>query len=275
MIDRQDLFEFVPPNFSTEATALVIGEEKYLPPLRELMPAAKIFFMTEETSTQLKNFCDALNVKILVGDYQRGALPNETKIFDVIIADDCLTHSRDVYPTLAELNNLLTYSGFLVTKFFNARFIGMLENLRRGRFPTNEKIFWAKWDVVKLFHDAFFKEIHFLPKGKVDANVEEWLNFGFENFSEDLLTKIWLVKACKCTAEVAALKEFFSEETRAELSRLLHRVDFGIDVDENISRIKKIRQRERIFDEYFTDFVNQVVFHEDARKIILERTQAK
>ena len=114
-----------------------------------------------------------------------------------------------------------------------------------------------------------------MPKGKVDANVEEWLNFGFENFSEDLLTKIWLVKACKCTAEVAALKEFFSEETRAELSRLLHRVDFGIDVDENISRIKKIRQRERIFDEYFTDFVNQVVFHEDARKIILERTQAK
>ena len=90
-----------------------------------------------------------------------------------------------------------------------------------------------------------------------------------------MLSKIWLVKACKCTEEVAALKEFFSEETRAELARLLHRVDFGIDVEENISRVKEIIQREKIFEEYFTDFVNQVVFHEDARKLILERAQAE
>ena len=265
--------QFVPPNFSANATALVIESEKYLPRLREKMPVAKIILLTSEPSPYLEKFCADLNVEIMIGDYLRGNLPNEPKIFDVVIADDCLTNSLDTYETLADISRLLKDAGFLLTQFFNARFIGMLESLRRGQFPTQEKKFWAKWDVVKLLHDAVYKEIHFLPYEKVDAknfpNLDEWLNFGFDNFSDDLLTKIWLVKACKCEAEVVALKEFFSEDVRAELSRRLHRIEYGIDVKENISELKELCTREMIFEDYLRDFIAQVVCHEDAREFIL------
>ena len=264
-----ELMQFVPPNFSADATALVIGNEKYLPPLRELMPAAKIALMIEENSPQLKKFCKVLKVDLMIGDYLHGALPTEPKIFDVIIADDCLTNSLYTYGTIAELGQLLKDAGFLLTKFFNARFIGILESLKIGQFPTHEQKFWAKWDVVKLLHDAFYKEIYFMPSGKIDAEVDEWVNFGFDNFSDDLLTKIWLVKACKCTAEVATLKEFFSEEVRADLSRLLRRIEYGIDAEENLSRLIELCQREMIFKDYLFDFIAQVVTHEDAKNFIV------
>ncbi len=271
MIERQGILQFVPPNFSAEATALVIESEKYLPQLRELMPAAKIALLTSESSAQLEKFCHELKVDVMKGDYLRGALPIEPKIFDVIIADDCLTNSLDTYQTLAELNHLLKDAGFLLTQFNNARFIGMLESLRLGQFPTHEQKFWAKWDVVKLLNDAIYKEIHFMPAEKVDAIVDEWVNFGFDNFNDDLLTKIWYVQACRCEAEVAALKEFYSEDVRAELSHLLHRIEYDIDVDENFSRLVELRRRENIFDDYLFDLIAQVVIHEDARKFIIER----
>lgn len=112
-----------------------------------------------------------------------------------------------------------------------------------------EKI-WSKARLVKLLSDATYKEIHFLPD-----------------------EKFWLVKACKCTAEVATLKEIFTPEVRAELSRLLHRIEYDIDAEENFLRLMELCEREGIFDEYLTDFINQVVVHESAKDFI--RLRAK
>ena len=44
--ERRGLLKFVPPNFSADATALVIESEKYLEDLRNLMPNARIAFLT-------------------------------------------------------------------------------------------------------------------------------------------------------------------------------------------------------------------------------------
>lgn len=270
MIERRGLMQFVPPNFSSDAAVLVIEAEKYLSPLRELMPAAKITLLTSAPSYKADELCRKFKVDLMHGDYLRGALPTEPKIFDVIIAEDCLSYSLDTYITLLELNHLLKDAGFLLTQFFNVRFIGVLESLRRGQFPTQEKKFWAKYDIVKLLDGAVYREIHFLPGEQIkNSAVDAWLNFGFENFSDDLLTKIWLVKACKSTAEVAALKEFYTEDVRAELSRLIHRVEYDIDVDENISRIKNLCQRENIFADYLNDFVAQVTTHEEVKRILM------
>ena len=109
---------------------------------------------------------------------------------------------------------------------------------------------WTKARVVKLLDDAIYKEIRFLPD---------------ENF--------WLVKARKCTAEVAALKELFTDETRAELSRLLHRIEYDIDAEENFLRLMELCDREGIFDEYLTDFIEQVVVHASAKKFLRERAE--
>lgn len=268
---KRGLVQFVPPNFSSNATALVIDDEKYLAPLRELMPAAKIALLSADPSHKAVELCKQFDVDLMTGDYLKGALPKGRKIFDVIIAESCLSYSLDTYILLMELNQLLKDAGFLLTQFFNVRFIDVLESLRLGKFPTQEKKFWAKYDAVKILEGANYKEINFLPAERVESSaVNDWLNFGFDNFSDDLITKIWLVKACKSTAEVAALKEFFTEEIRAELSRLIHRVEYGIDVAENLSSLKNLCRRENIFADYFNDFVAQVTCHNDIKKFLIE-----
>ena len=247
----------------------MIESEEILEDLRKLMPNAKILFLSAEKS----ELCEKLRIDFLRGDYSKD-LPTDPKIFDVIIAKEVLTFAPNFYRTLLELNHLLKDSGFLLTEFFNVRFVGVLEGLKRGAFPAREKRFWAKWDAVKILDDATYKEIRFLPGERVtDKNISEWKNFGFDNFSDDLLTKIWLVKARKCTAEVAALKEIYTEEIRAELSRILHRIEYQIEVEENFSRLKNLCEKEKIFYDYLSDFTDQVVIHEDAANFIKEESK--
>lgn len=234
-----ELLKFMPPNYSSNAAVLLIESQKYLAGVKKLMPNAQ-FVVLESWN-----------------------LPVEPKIFDVIIAGDCLTYGENFYRRLAELNHLLKDSGFVLTQFLNVRFIGVLESLRRGIFCPKEERFWAKFDVVKILNDANFKEINFLPCERKKIPVEEWENFGFDNFSEDLSTKIWLVKASKCTAEVVSLKEMYTYETRAELSRRLHRVEYDIDAEKNLAAILELCRRENIFDEYLSDFIEQTVIHKE------------
>ena len=269
---RRELLKFVPPNF-LPITVLVIESEKILPGLRKILPAAKIALMTAEPSTAIKKICNECRADLIV------ELPTAPKIFELIIAPQVLTVGENFYAMLLTLNHLLKDSGALLTEFFNVRFVGVLESLRCGRFSNNERRLWAKADVVKLLDDAIYKEIHFLPGAQENSirneelGIRNWIDFGFENFSDDLTTKIWLVKACKCTAEVAALKDLFTPEVRAELSRILHRIEYGIDVEENFRRLMKLCDREGIFDEYLTDFIEQVVVHDAAKNFLRVRAE--
>ena len=236
---NSEILKFVPPNYSNNAAVLLIDSEKYLAGVKKLMPNAQFVIL------------------------ENWNLSTEPKIFDVIISEDCLTYGQNFYRKLAELNHLLKDSGFVLTQFLNVRFIGILESLRRGIFSPNEERFWAKWDIVKILNDANFKEINFLPGEQIKISAAEWENFGFDNFNEDLTTKIWYVKAAKCTAEVAALKEMYTHETRAELARLLRRVEYDIDAEKNTAAILELCRREKIFDEYLTDFIEQTVIHKE------------
>ncbi len=236
---NEQILKFVPPNYSNDAAVLLIESEKYLAGVKKLMPNAQIVIL------------------------ENWDLPIEPKIFDVIIAENAFTYGENFYRRLAEMNHLLKDSGFVLTQFLNVRFVGVLENIKRGIFSPNEKKFWAKWDAVKILNDANFKEINFLPSQQTNISAAEWENFGFDNFNDDLTTKIWLVKASKCTAEVAALKDLFTYETRAELSRLLHRVEYDIDTQKNLAAILELCRRENIFNEYLSDFIEQTVIHKD------------
>ena len=235
----EEILKFVPPNYSSDTAVLLIESEKYLAGVKKLMPNAQFVILNS------------------------WSLPINPKIFDVIIAENCLTYGENFYRRLAELNHLLKDSGFVLTQFLNVRFIGVLESLRRGEFSAQEKRFWAKWDAVKILNDANFKEINFLAGEKLKISVEEWDNFGFDNFNDDLATKIWLVQACKCTAEVVALKEMYTPEIRAELARLLHRVEYDIDAEKNLVALLKLCRQEKIFNEYLEDFIDQTVIHKE------------
>lgn len=266
---RRGLLQFVPPNF-LPVPVLLIEAAELLTGLRKLLPAAQIVFMTTEPTSKVESLCDECRADLLIGECPND-LPTEPKLFELIIAPEVLTTGENFYATLMTCNHLLKDSGALLTQFGNVRFIGVLENLRRGYFSNNERRLWAKADVVKLLDDAIYKEIHFLPDARADFSAAEWVAFGFDNFADDLTTKTWLVKACKCTAEVAALKDVFTPEVRAELSRLLHRIEYDIDADENFSRLMALCDREGIFDEYLSDFINQVVVHASAKNFLSRR----
>ena len=262
--ERRGLLQFVPPNFLPIAVLLVENED-FLPDLREILPSARIALLKKEPTDEIKRICDEFRADLI------DELPISPKIFEFIVARDVLTVGEDFYARLLAFNHLLTYSGALLTQFYNVRYVKVLENLRSGRFFNNEQRLWAKSDVVRLLDDAIYKEIHFLPGKRDKISVQAWENFNFENFNEDLATKIWFVKACKCTAEVAALKELFSPEIRAELARILHRIEYDIDLEENFGRLKEICAREGIFDDYLKDFIDQVVIHASAREFIANR----
>ena len=263
---RRGILNFVPLNFF-DAQVLLIESVGLLSGLREILPAAQIALLTKEISPETKKLCDKFRADLI------DELPTAPKIFDLIIAPDVLTVGENFYARLMAFNHLLKDSGALLTEFYNVRFVRVLENLRQGKFFNNEKRLWAKADVVKLLDDAIYKEIHFLPGATENFSADEWENLGFENFNNDLTTKIWLVKACKCTAEVAALKEIFTPEVRADLSRLIHRIEYDIDAEENFQRLIELCEREGIFDEYLRDFINQVVVHDAAKNFIKIRAE--
>lgn len=260
-----NILEFVTPNF-LPINVLLIESVELLEGLRDKLPAAQIAFKTKDITPKVQRLCDEFRADLI------DELPVAPEIFELIIAEEVLTVGENFYSMLLAFNHLLTDSGYLLTRFYNVRYVGVLENLRRGRFSNNERRLWTKADVVKLLDDAIYKEIHFMASEQ-DLSASEWESFGFDNFDDDLTTKIWLVKACKCTAEVAALKEVFTSEVRADLSRLLHRIEYNIDAEDNFQRLIELCDREGIFDDYLADFINQVVVHEAAKNFIKVRAE--
>ncbi len=258
------ILNFVPPNF-LPITVLLVEAEEFLSGLREILPAARIALLKKESSPEVRKLCNEFKVDLI------DELPTAPKIFDIILARDVLTVGENFYAMLMAFNHLLTDSGYLLTQFYNVRFVGVLERLRQGRFINNEQRLWAKADVVKLLDEAIYKEIHFLPSERKNISSDDWKRFGFDDFNEDLTTITWLVQACKCTAEVTALKDVFTPNVRAKLSRLLHRIEYDIDAEENFQRLKNLCEREGIFDDYLSDFINQVVVHAEARDSIRNR----
>ena len=124
--ERRGLLQFVSPNF-LPITVLLIESEEFLPDLRKILPAAQIAMLKKESSPEIKNLCDEFKVDLI------DELPTAPKIFEIIIAKDVLTVGENFYAMLMAFNHLLKDSGFLLTEFYNVRFVEILERLRQGR----------------------------------------------------------------------------------------------------------------------------------------------
>ena len=259
-IERRGLLKFIPPNFGN-ISVLIIESLSYLRELRELLPSADILVLTEWQES--KSDFDDLHLDWIFGDYKKFNFSIEEKIFDIILAEDCLTFAYEPYKTIFGINRWLKETGFLVTQFESIRFIGILESLRQGYYPQRERRLYAKTEIVRLLNDALFKEISFTAGEKINYNIEDWLEFGFDNYNDELLVKNWIVKASRSTAEVAALKEFYTPTIRKELSKLLHRIEYDIDREANIERLHEFCEDHQIFYDYLCDFIDQVVIHRD------------
>jgi hypothetical protein len=123
-------------------------------------------------------------------------------------------------------------------------------------------------EMLSLLAASFYKDASFLPAddgSKVDVDfIGRLENMGFENHSNDLGVRTWLVQATKSIGEIIALKKLYTKEIRRELSNRLRRIEYGIDVADNTERLWQLFEKNMIFPEYVADFVKQAIIHRTA-----------
>ncbi len=257
----KDVLYFVPSG-PAPLRVLVIETSRLLPALRKKLPNARITAVTEYDVVPEARELAGLDVSWSVLDYRVTPLPFAEGSFDLIVAEPVLSYVLDPYDMLLALGRLLTDVGVLVTSFRNVRYHGVLEELMKGEFPERERHLYAKKEIVRLLNDTLFKEIIFSP-GEQDekGSAERFAAMGFENMDDDLSTAVYLVRACRSTAEVANLKGLYTKKTCTELARVLHRIEYDVEREKNVEALKELCRAEGIFPEYLEDFVRETVLH--------------
>ena len=251
-MNTQDILVYVPTGVG-KPKILTVESSSYLPSIRKKLPNADIFAVAAEIDDTAPY--ERLGVTYRELDYRLNLPDFSPAEFDIIIAEDCLTHAFTPYDTILGLGRLLNGTGFLVTDFLNARYHEVLDGLKNGLFTSRERRFFTKQEIVKLFNDAVFKEIDFTFAVRDDADVNKWERMGFDNFNHDLRTKRWIVKAAKSKAAVSALKSLYTTELRTELARILHRIEYDVNRADNLPKLWALIEKDMIFPEYLKDFV--------------------
>ena len=250
LIDGDDFFERV----------LVVESSAYLEPLKARFPNAEIFFVTNEPDDVEKYSCHA---KTFLVDYRLEKLPFDKNFFDAIIGDLTLEVVNIPQDIAAGFSTYLKSTGVWLTSFRNLRHWKVLEKLMQGSYNGIVSRMYTRRDFERLLTASFYKSMTFLPiiKKSPPKFLSKLLECGFENFSGDLEAEFWLVRAALSTPEIALLKSLYTPEIRAELSRLLHRIEYDVDTENSVKRLAELCATEGIFDKYVEDFVNEVVFH--------------
>ena len=250
---------------------LAIEAHALLPRLLARLPAARVTAVTRFDGLGLPASL-AGRVSLVHADTRVQAPPLPKGSYDIILAPHALTEALDPYDTLLALSRLLTDVGRLATAFLNVRCCDVLAGLQAGEFPFRTQRLYAKAEVVRLLNDALFKEITFAPGAQAAApRGAAFRACGFDDTSHDLTTRVWLLRADRSTGPVAALKSLYTRETRAELARVLHRIEYGVRAEENIERLQALCTREGIFRDYLEDFMREVVTHPARLSGIIER----
>ena len=246
-ISGEDFFEKI----------LVVESEFYINELKKRFPAAEIFFVTSNEDLNYPN--------TIYLDYREERLPFPKEFFDLIIGDltlEVVTNPQDI---AAGFSTFLKQTGCWLTSFRNIRHWKVLERLMRGAFGGIVSRLYTRTEFERLLYASFYKEVQVLPlkKNSPPELLERLINCGFDNFDDDLQTEFWLVRASRSMPELALLKSMFTKEIRAELSRILHRIEYDIATEENVANFWRIFDAEGIFSDYAAAFIRSAVVHRE------------
>ena len=248
-ISGEDFFEKI----------LVVESAAYIEPLRKRFPTAEIFFVTNDEEF----YSD--DVKTFYLDYREERLPFAEEFFDVIIGDltlEVVTNPQDI---AAGFSTFLKQTGCWLTSFRNIRHWKVLERLMRGAFGGIVSRLYTRTEFERLLYASFYKEVQMLPLKKKSPPelLERLIDCGFDNFEDDLQTEFWLVKASRSMPELALLKSMFTPEVRADLSRLLHRIEYDIATEDSVNNFWQLFDAEGLFTDYAAAFIRSVVIHRE------------
>lgn len=256
------LLRFLTPT-DAELTVLVVDGAAYLPPLRAMLPRAKLCAVTREAALASDVRYAALSVEWKVMDWREERLPYPLATFDYILADFCLELAGNPQDIASGFGYYIKDTGYLLTSFENVRYWKTIEALKKGHFYSIVRHPFTTSEMETLLAASFYKSVAFSAvRGKAPAGVIEGLvEAGFENVRHDLETRYWLVAARRSMDEVALLKSYFTPEVRRELVTLLRRLEYGIGVGENGKRLWALAEREGIFPDYMANFIVETIVH--------------
>ena len=268
---RTELLDLLAPS-PERLRILVVDGSAHLARLRELYPNAEIHAVTPYEEIAENEIVAALGVHWHILDWRCDPLPFAEETFDRIISAFAIECAYEPYDALMALNRALKETGTLYTCYTNVRYHRILADLRDGEFRVRgDRHLYAKPEIVRLLNDTLYKEIHFFAGERDDdpSAGEAWAEEGFANFSDDLITRTWLIQASRSTAAAANLKLFFSQETRRRIARLLHRIEYDIAAEESAEELRELCTHEGVFRDYLADFITEVCVHDGRVRRVL------
>lgn len=261
---RPELLQFlqgeVPP-----ARVLVIESLSYLPRLRQMYPEAALFAVAADGSAFLDPACANLSVVFTELDYIEEALPFAHESFDYIIADLALEQAGNPQDIAAGFSLFLKQTGSLLTSFRNIRHWSVLKDLMEGHYYHVVSRLFARCEFENLLYASFYKSVRIIPQTRFaddgDDVVERLMAAGFENGRDDLNTEFWLVRADRSMPEMSLLKSLYTKGDRAELSRLLHRIEYAVGEETAARDFWALYRTLGLFPDYVAQFVQEAVYH--------------
>lgn len=242
---------------------LVVESSAYIDELRQRFNMAEIFLVTADEDVAEKFSCD--EVKTFVLDYREERLPFEEEFFDAIIGDLTLEVVGNAQDIAAGFSTYIKQTGVWLTSFKNLRHWQVLEKIMRGSLNNTVSRLYTRQDFERLMYASFYKDVRFLPQVKKAPTemLDRLLECGFENFGGDLEVEIWLVRAARSMPELALLKSMYTSEVRAEFSRLIHRIEYGVELELSVKKFWQLYDAAGMFSDYANNFIDEVVIHRE------------
>ena len=244
---------------------LVVESDFYLEPLKKRFPTAEIFFVTSNEDLSYPN--------TIYLDYREERLPFAEEFFDLIIGDltlEVVTNPQDI---AAGFSTFIKQTGCWITSFRNIRHWKVLERLMRGAFGGIVSRLYTRTEFERLLYASFYKEVQMLPLKRESPPelLERLINCGFDNFDDDLEAEFWIVRANRSMPELSLLKSMFTPEIRTNLARILHRIEYEVDLEANVAEFWRIFDAEGLFVEYVANFIRSVVIHREKFWLNMEK----
>ncbi|MBR2216090.1 MAG: hypothetical protein IJ849_10070 [Selenomonadaceae bacterium] len=240
---------------------LVVESLCYLKDLRQMFPHAEIYAVVAEED-KAEEWTE-LEVTWRFLDYREVPLPFPKKYFDYIISDLTLEQVINPQDTAAGFGLFLKETGALLTSFRNIRHWTVLQKLMEGHYYGLVSRLYARAEFENLLYASFYKEVRVRPQYRYGdaALIKRLTDAGFENLHDDLNTEFFLVWAARSMPELSLLKSMFTTETRKQLSRLLHRIEYGVEPEKSCLAFWKLYEETGIFADYAAAFIKEAVFH--------------
>ena len=259
---KPELLQFLQPG-EVPLHILVVESLVYLPELRRMFPVAEWSAVADEADRLENPVYQGLDVRFVHVDYRSEPLPYPAEHFDYIISDLTLEQAANPQDIAAGFSRFLKQTGALLTSFRNIRHWSVLAGLMEGHYYHVVSRLFAKTEFEQLLYASFYKEVRMRPQLRQapDDIVERLESAGFDNIHDDLATEFWLVRADRSMPELALLKSMYTPEQRKKLSRLLHRIEYGVDLPAQAKAFWQFYEETGLFPDYTASFIQSTVFH--------------